>query len=75
MLDSGANTTFINKAVAEQMGLMLKALTNPIHVFNVDSSHNSAGDVTHAVDMTVNFPDTGRNFTLKLPTSGKTLSS
>ena len=55
LLDSGANTTFINKAVAERMGLMLEALTNPIHVFNVDSSCNSAGDVTHAVNLTVNF--------------------
>ena len=53
MLDSGANTTFINKAVAEQMGLTLKPLVNPIHVFNVDSSRNSAGDVMHTVDITV----------------------
>ena len=37
------------------MGLMLKALTNPIRVFNMDSSRNWAGDVTHAVDITVNF--------------------
>ena len=37
------------------MGLMLEALANPIQVFNVDGSHNSAGDITHAVNLTVDF--------------------
>ena len=55
LLDSGANATFIDKAVAERLGLMLEALANPICVFNVDGSCNSAGDVTHAVDITVDF--------------------
>ena len=55
LLDSRANATFIDKAIAEWMGLMLEALTNPIHVFNVDRSHNSAGDITHAINITVNF--------------------
>ena len=55
LLDSGANATFIDKAVIEWLGLLLEALPNPIHVFNVDGSHNSAGDVTHAVNVTVNF--------------------
>ena len=55
LLDSGANTTFIDKAVAERLGLMLEVLTNPIHVFNVDGSRNSAGDVMHAVNLTVGF--------------------
>ena len=30
LLDSRANATFINKAVAKRLGLMLEALTNPI---------------------------------------------
>ena len=55
LLDSGANATFIDKAVAEWMGLTLEALANPIHVFNVDGSRNLAGDVTHAVNITVDF--------------------
>ena len=37
------------------MGLTLEPLANPICVFNVDGSRNLAGDVTHAVDITVNF--------------------
>ena len=55
LLDSGANATFIDKAVAEWLGLTLEALANPICVFNVDRSCNSAGDVTHAVNLTVDF--------------------
>ena len=30
LLDSGANATFIDKAIAEWIGLMLDALANPI---------------------------------------------
>ena len=75
LLDSRANATFIDKAIAEWLGLMLEALTNPICVFNVDRSHNSAGDITHAVNIQLTFSDIGRNFTPKLPTSGKTLLS
>ena len=55
LLDSGANATFIDKAIAERLGLTLEVLTNPIHVFNVDGSRNSAGDVMHAVNLTVGF--------------------
>ena len=55
LLDSRANATFIDKAVAERLGLTLEALANPICVFNVDSFHNLAGDVTHAVNITVDF--------------------
>ena len=55
LLDSGANATFIDKAVTERMGLTLEALANPIRVFNVDGSRNSAGDVTHTVNITIDF--------------------
>ena len=55
LLDSRANATFIDKAVVEWLGLPLEALANPIHIFNVDGSRNSAGDITHAVNLTVDF--------------------
>ena len=55
LLDSRANATFIDKAVAERLGLTLEALANPICVFNVDGSRNLAGDVTHAINITVDF--------------------
>ena len=47
LLDSGANATFIDILVTEQLGLLLEALTTPICVFNVDGSRNLAGNVTH----------------------------
>ena len=40
LLDSRANATFINKGVAEWLGLMLEALDNPICIFNIDRSRN-----------------------------------
>ena len=55
LLDSGANATFIDKDVTEWMGLPLEVLTNPICIFNIDGSCNSARDVTHAVNITINF--------------------
>ena len=55
LLDSRANATFIDKAVADRLGLMLEVLANPIRIFNVDGSRNLAGDVTHAVNLMVDF--------------------
>ena len=55
LLDSRANATFIDKAIADRLGLTLEALANPIRVFNMDGSRNLAGDVTHAVNLTVDF--------------------
>ena len=47
LLNSIANTTFIDKAVAEWLSLPLEELANPIWVFNVDGTHNTTGDRTH----------------------------
>ena len=71
LLDSGANATFIDKAVTERMGLTLEALTNPIRVFNVDGSRNSAGDVTHAVNITVDFLGHREELRAKVTNLGK----
>ena len=71
LLDSGANATFIDKAVAERMGLTLEALANPIHVFNIDGSCNSAGDVIHAVNVTVDFLGHREELCAKVTNLGK----
>ena len=71
MLDSRANTTFIDKAVIEWLGLPLEALTNPIHVFNMDGSCNSAGDVTHTVNITVDFLGHREELRAKVTNLGK----
>ena len=71
LLDSGANSTFIDKAVTEQMGLTLEALANPICVFNMHSSRNSAGDVTHATTVTVDFLGHQEELCAKVTNLGK----
>ena len=73
LLDSGANATFIDKAVVDRLGLTLEALSNPIHVFNVNGSHNSAGDVTHAVNITVDFLGHREELRAKVTNLGKNL--
>ena len=55
MLYSRANTTFIDTSVAEWLGLLLKPLVNPIRVFNVDRTHNLAGEVTHTTTLTMEY--------------------
>ena len=71
LLDSGANATFIDKAIAEWLGLTLEALANPIHIFNVDRSRNSAGDVTHTINITVDFLGHREELCTKVTNLGK----
>ena len=55
LLDSGTNATFIDVSVAEWLGLLLTPLNTPIRVFNVDGSHNSAGDITHTTTILMEY--------------------
>ena len=55
LLDSGANATFVDISVVKQLGLLLEPLANPIRIFNVDGTHNSAGDVTHTTTLTMEY--------------------
>ena len=55
LLDSGANGIFIDRTWAEKQGLPLNKLERPIPVFNVDGTANRAGDITHTVDVKINF--------------------
>ena len=55
LLDSGANTIFIDKTWAEKHKVPLTPLQNPIPVYNVDGTWNSAGSITHAAELIVKF--------------------
>ena len=55
LLDSRANATFINTSVTEQLGLLLEALTTPIHTFNINSSCNSVGNIIHTTTITMEY--------------------
>jgi hypothetical protein len=42
LLDSGANLIYIDKAYAQKMRPPLTLLTNPIPVYNIDGTQNTA---------------------------------
>ena len=71
LLDSGANTTFIDVSVTERLGLPLTPLTNPIRVFNVDGSRNSAGDVTHMTTILMEYLGHHKELTAEVTNLGK----
>ena len=73
LLDSGANTTFIDVSVAKRLGLPLTPLKTPIRVFNVDSSHNSAGDVTHTTTILMEYLRHREELTAEVTNLGKNL--
>ena len=55
LLDSGANTIFIDKTWAETHKVPLIPLRNPIPVYNVDGTRNSARSITHSVELVIEF--------------------
>ena len=55
LLDSGTNIIFINKAWAEEKKPPLWPLCHTIPVFNVDGIKNSAGNITHCMDITISY--------------------
>ena len=71
LLDSGANATFINVSVAERLGLPLTPLNNPIWVFNVDGSRNSAGDITHTTTILMEYLGHREELTTEVTNLGK----
>ena len=73
LLDSGANTTFIDTLVAEQLGLPPEALATPIHVFNIDGSHNSVGNITHTTTITMQYLGHHKELCVEVMNLGKNL--
>ena len=71
LLDSGANTTFIDISVAERLGLPLTPLNAPIRVFNVDGSRNSAGDITHTTTILMEYLGHHEELTTEVTNLGK----
>ena len=71
LLDSGANATFIDVWVAEQLGFLLIPLKTPIRVFNVDGSRNSAGDITHTTTIFMEYLGHREELTAEVTNLGK----
>ena len=55
LLDSGANTVFIDQKWAQIRKIPLLSMPNPIPVYNVDGTRNSAGDITHCAKIVIDF--------------------
>jgi hypothetical protein len=55
LLDSGATENFIHPDLVDELYLEKHKLTIPRQVKNVDGTLNRAGDVTHSVNLRVNY--------------------
>ena len=55
LLDSGANIIFIDKKWTKDKNIPLTLLRNPIPVFNVDGTKNSARNITHSADIIIDY--------------------
>ena len=53
LLDSGANTIFIDWRWARIRKILSLPLPHPIPVYNVDGTHNLAGDITHSAEIVI----------------------
>ena len=54
-LDSGANIIFIDRKWARDKNIPLTLLQNPIPMFNVDGTKNSAGNITHSTNIIIDY--------------------
>ena len=80
LLDSGASVIFINKAWTEEKKLLLwplrhtillQFLYHAIPVFNVDSTKNSAGNITYCMDITISYQGHCEKVTAEIMNLGK----
>ena len=71
LLDLDANAIFINKTWAEKHKVPLTPLQNPIPVYNIDRTQNSAGSITHAAELIVKFQGHHEKITAEVMDLGK----
>ena len=71
LLDLGTNTIFIDKTWAEKHKVLLMPLWNPIPVYNVDGTRNSAGSITHAAELILEFQRHCEKITAEVMDLGK----
>ena len=71
LLDSGANTIYIDKAYAQRMKLPLTPLSNPVPVYNIDGTRNAAGSITHCAKIIIQFQEHCEKVTAEVTNLGK----
>ena len=71
LLDSGANTIYIDKAYAQKMKLPLTPLSNPMLVYNVDGTRNTTRSITHCAEIIIQFQEHHKKVTAEMTDLGK----
>ena len=71
LLDSGANTIYIDKAYAQKTKLPLTPLSNPVPVNNIDGTRNAAGSITHCAEIIIQFQEHRKKVTAEVTDLGK----
>ena len=71
LLDSRANTIYIDKTFAQKMKLPLTPLSNPVLVYNVDGTRNAAGSITHCAKIIIQFQEHRKKATAEMTNLGK----
>ena len=70
LLDSGANIIFIDRKWVEEKGLPKRPLCHPISVYNIDGTKNSAGQITHCMDITIMYQGHKEQVTMEITDLG-----
>ena len=71
LLNSRANTIYIDKAYAQKMKHPLTPLSNPVAVYNVDGTQNTAGSITHCAEIIIQFQEHHEKVTAEVTDLGK----
>lgn len=53
LLDSGANSSYVDHSFVKKYSLDLVELEHPRYVYNVDGTRNQGGTVTHTIDLII----------------------
>ena len=72
LLDSGAMGMFMDKRTAARHGFTLQKLERPIMVRNIDGTNNSAGAITHQVEVNVYYRGHVERMRMNICDLGKT---
>ena len=71
LLDSGANIIFIDRKWARDKNIPLTLLQNPIPVFNVDGTKNSASNIVYLADIIIDYQGHHEKVTAEVMDLGK----
>ena len=72
LLDSGATGMFMDRKTAARYGFKLQKLDRPVVVRNIDGTNNSAGAITHWVEVNVYYKNHVERMKMDICDLGKT---